>query len=97
VSYDLTPRFLAEMPDGAWAKILEALGTGDFHAIAFRPPREEESHLGPVNGINRGTWWVCEADYMVITEHDEGAVLKAHEQKRIFPFLLFPVPDDDVV
>lgn len=95
MSSDLAPNFITELTPEAWGKILEALGSGDFIAISFRPAREDEDHLGKANGINKGQWWICEAKYPVITEHDQGAVIRMHEQTRVFPFLLHK-PYDDV-
>lgn len=88
------PRYITALSPQQWREILAVLGTGDFTAISFRPPREDEAHLGKINGIDR-YWWVCETEYQVITKHDEGVVEEMHVQRRVLPFQI-TLPYDDV-
>lgn len=86
---------LKEISAQQWQKVLDALGTGDFLAITFRPATEEERHLGPVNGIKRGPWWICEVTEPDSVTTETGAIISYSETTRKFPFRLWDLSDED--
>ena len=73
---------------GTWQKILELLGTGDFVRIEFRPARDaDEKFLGGIMAFT-GSWWICEADYMIA---DTNRTCVSLVTRRI-PFRLYDDP-----
>ena len=83
-----------------WQEMLKILGTGDFTRIEFRPPRDgQEQVIADIarrRADGKGTWWICEADYLDCVTMPDGAVLGCDEITRRFAFRLTePLPAED--
>jgi hypothetical protein len=91
-------RQLRALSAGTWHRILELLGTGDFHRIEFRPPaagdEEVMCDIACQKSGGKGSWWVCEADYMDVVTMPDGEVIGCDLVTRRFPFCLHQPSDE---